>query len=58
MVVGNGRFGVISHLIVGGLRGYSPPEHFCIFLHLGLQFLHFLKQIFGYTASHYAHCCR
>jgi hypothetical protein len=29
-------------------------ENICIFLPLGLQFLHFLKQIFGYTALHYA----
>jgi hypothetical protein len=48
MVVGNKKFGVVSHLIVGG-SGF-----FCIFLPLWLQFLHFLKQIFGYTELHYA----
>jgi hypothetical protein len=47
MVVGNKKFGVVSHLIVGA-------ENICIFLPLRLQFLHFLKQIFGYTALHYA----
>ena len=54
MVVGNKKFGVISRLLVGGFWGYSPPKIFCIFLPLWLQFLHFLKQIFGYTALHYA----
>ena len=53
MVVGNKKFDVVSHLIVGGSGGISP-ENICIFLPLGLQFLHFLEQIFGYTALHYA----
>jgi hypothetical protein len=32
--VANKKFGVVSHLIVGGGLGYSPPENICIFLPL------------------------
>ena len=34
--VGNKKFGVVSHLVVGGegFSGYSPLENFCIFIPL------------------------
>ena len=55
MVVGNKKFGVVSYVIV---EGYSPPENICIFLPLWDwdydSYVHFLNQIFGYTALHYA----
>ena len=54
MVVGNKKFGVVSYVILGGGGGGGLGVFFCIFLSLGLQFVHFLKQIFGYTALHYA----
>jgi hypothetical protein len=43
MVVDDKHFGV-----------RSSPENVCIFLPLGLQFVRFLNQIFGYSALHYA----
>jgi hypothetical protein len=41
-------FGVVSFVIVGG-GIHFPPEYVPIFPHLGLHFVHFLKQISGYT---------
>ena len=54
MVVGDKKFGVVSYVIGGGgaYRGI-PPEKFFIFPLLGLHFVRFLKQIFGYTELHY-----
>ena len=54
--VGNKKFGVVSHLLVGG--GGSgvilPQKIFVFFYPYDCNSLHFLKQIFGYTALHYA----
>jgi hypothetical protein len=38
----------------GGVWGYSSPEIFVFFYPYDCNSLHFLKQIFGYTALHYA----
>ena len=54
MVVGNKMFGVVSYVIVWGSGGILPQKIFVFFLPLRLQFVHFLIQIFGYTAFHYA----
>jgi hypothetical protein len=58
MVCWEQKFGVVSHLIVGwgggGIWWYSPPEIFVFFYPYDCNSLHFLKQIFGYTALHYA----
>jgi hypothetical protein len=55
--VGNKNFGVGSHLIVrggGGSGGILPQKIFAFFYPYDCNFLHFLKQIFEYTALHYA----
>ena len=55
--VGNKKFGVVSHLIVGGgggSGGILPQKMFVFFYPYDCNSLHFLKQIFGYTALHYA----
>jgi hypothetical protein len=53
--VGNKKFGVVSHLIVGrGSGGILPQKIFVFFYPYDCNFLHFLKQIFGCTALHYA----
>jgi hypothetical protein len=44
MVVGDKKFRVVSYVIV---------REVCIIPPLGLHFVRFLKQIFGYTAFHY-----
>ena len=49
MVIGNKKFGVVSHVLVGGSGG-----NLCIFPLPGLHFVRFLKQIFGYAALHYS----
>jgi hypothetical protein len=58
MVVDNKKFwcGIVCNSRGGGgvAGGILPQNFFCIFLPLGLQFVHFLKQIFGYTVLHYA----
>ena len=48
-VVRDKMFGVVSFVIVGGGGLHFPPEYVRIFPHLGLHFVHFLKQIFGCT---------
>ena len=55
MVVGDKKFGVMSHVCnsIKEVWGYFPPENIFIFPPLGLHFVRFLKQIFGYTALHY-----
>jgi hypothetical protein len=53
--VGNKKFGVVSHLIVRkGSGGILPQKIFVFFYPYDCNSLHFLKQIFGYTALHYA----
>ena len=54
--IGNKKFGVVSHLIVegGGAGGILPKKMFVFFYPYDSKSLHFLKQIFGYTALHYA----
>ena len=54
--VGNKKFGVVSHLLVGGggSGGILPQKIFVFFYPYDCNSLHFLKQIFGYTALHYA----
>ena len=55
--VGNKKFGVVSHLIVGGgggVWGILPQKIFVFFYPYDCNSLHFLKQIFGYAALHYA----
>jgi hypothetical protein len=52
---GGGGGGSFTKSVVcnsGGL-GYSPTEKFCIFPPLGMYFVRFLNQMFGYTALHY-----
>jgi hypothetical protein len=44
MVVGDKHFGVVS----------SPEKCLYFSTPIGLQFVRFLNQIFGYTALHYA----
>jgi hypothetical protein len=44
------RCGVVCNSM--GVWVYSPPENVCIFPPLGLHFVRFLKQIFGYTVLH------
>jgi hypothetical protein len=51
LFVGNKKFGVVSHLIVGGILS---QKMFVFFYPYDCNSLHFLKQIFGYTALHYA----
>ena len=53
--VGNKNFGVVSHLIVGGggSGGILPQKISVFFYPYDCNSLHFLKQIFGYTALHY-----
>jgi hypothetical protein len=47
---------VVSHLVVegGGVWGISPQKIFVFFYPYDCNSLHFLKQILGYTALHYA----
>jgi hypothetical protein len=55
--VGNKKFGVVSsHLLVGGGESGDilPQKIFVFFYPYDCNSLHFLKQIFGYTALHYA----
>jgi hypothetical protein len=55
--VGNKKFGVVSHLIVGGgggAGGILPQKMLVFFYPYDCNSLHFLRQIFGYTALHYA----
>jgi hypothetical protein len=49
-------FGVVSHLLVGGggSGGILPQKIFVFFYPYDCNSLHFLKQIFGYTALYYA----
>jgi hypothetical protein len=51
------RFGVVSHLIVGGGGGgwgILPKKMFVFFYPYDCNSVHFLKHIFGYTALHSA----
>ena len=47
---------MVSHLLVGGggSGGILPQKIFVFFYPYDCNSLHFLKQIFGYTALHYA----
>jgi hypothetical protein len=46
---------VLSHVIVGGTGAILPQKLFVFFYpYRTAIFMHFLKQIFGYTALHYA----
>ena len=55
MVVGNKKFGVVSYVIVGGSGAILPQKIFVFFYpYRTAIFMHFLKQIFGYTALNYA----
>ena len=54
MVVGNKKFGAVSYVIVGGSGAILPQKIFVFFYpYRTAIFMHFLKQIFGYTALHY-----
>jgi hypothetical protein len=54
MVVGDKKFGALSNVIVGESGAFSPRK--CLYYctpYIGLHYVRFLKQIFGYTALHY-----
>ena len=54
LFAGNKNFGAVSHLIVWGSGGILPQKIFVFFYPYDCNSLHFLKQIFGYTALRYA----